>query len=210
MLRITEVLERCHSNRRVQINRETWEGNLVTIEFVIRADDGTVMAGERTFHDEADQFSDVVDFEDELWAGPLYDAPQEVFSPASDPPYVSLWWSVAILAVNCPLALGMHLILPSHFPSLIFTFSVIVTAMVLGTRHALVLALLCPFAHDLFVTPPLFRFSTPTAADYIMAAFYVSAALIIPWIMANMAQIRGWFVGTEDNIRHGSGTRIET
>jgi hypothetical protein len=102
----------------------------------------------------------------------------------------SLWWVVPIFGVAVPLAWGLSMLFEAPTPTIAFGVTVVLTAIVMGADHALLLALAFPLMRNLLLVPPALTFNAPTPDEYIRAAAWIILALLIPWLCQNARSIR--------------------
>jgi hypothetical protein len=102
----------------------------------------------------------------------------------------SLRWSVAIFVAVCPVAFMLAQILEHHTASIVFGIAVVCTSIVLGSSHALILALLCPLVRNLLLVPPALTFTPPTADEYVRTAVWIGMAILVPWLCEHAKRLR--------------------
>jgi hypothetical protein len=128
---------------------------------------------------------------------------EEVVKASHSAPRPSLWWAAAIFGAVVPLVVVLAAILPSTSVTMILGCVVVLTAIALGSLHALTLALLFPLTRNLLIIPPELEFSAPTADEYIRAATWVALALLVPWLCKNRGRIREVLVRWESELTEG-------
>lgn len=109
----------------------------------------------------------------------------------------SLWWTVPVIAALTPLAWAMTLYFQPHTASIFFGAAIVLTAVIMGAGHALILALAFPIIRNLIIVPPSFELNAPTPDEYVRAAVWVAMALATPWLIHNARSIRKMLVRLE-------------
>jgi hypothetical protein len=196
-MQLTDLIALCRRPwGRVRITcTEITEDGLAKLTFNLRSVDGSIMTGERTFPIDT-VFDNFVQFEEELWEGELYETtPVECCRETA-----SLWWAVAGIALATSADVAMSRVFGGAMPTTPFATGVVLLALIFGTAHALLMGLVGPLLHNLFVIEPYLAFSMPTANEYFLAALCVGLALLVPAIMDRGAAIRCWCRRVEDYI----------
>ncbi|WP_316173004.1 hypothetical protein [Bradyrhizobium sp. SZCCHNRI2049] len=205
MLLITDVLDECVQQGTVKLRRASTWGNSISIDFVLRGSDGTRMAGGRTF-DLGDKFADMADFVDELWSGDLFDVPP---IPVAETKLSLLWTAVPLVigtASSVVVATAGGHVTAAAAPMFVV---LVLTAIVMGWRHALVLTGLQAVAMNLFIIEPVLRFSEPLAAEWMVYIGWLVSSLLIPLAVRYREGLRRDMANAQEQFLSASGMRVE-
>lgn len=122
----------------------------------------------------------------EVTSSPVHAVPKK---PLSDRP--SLVWALAISAAALPpVALLAEYFASAEVIGTVFGCAVALTAIVLGSRHALVLSIVFPVTHNLMLVEPVYTFTPLTVGEWLKMGCYVALSLAVPKLCSLTPRIR--------------------
>jgi hypothetical protein len=105
--------------------------------------------------------------------------PSEVDPPASK--MRVLFTILAAVGIATPLAIGMHQLIESSEPAIIFTLAVMAIALRYGSWAGIAVSLIAMALYNLVILPPVTSFTIPGAEELLYTLINTCISFALPW-----------------------------